>query len=222
MKDYIDTLTEEFARKANPEIAMGQKAYMRNQFEFFGIKTTLRREIQRPFFAKESLPPKEKVEEIVKILWSKAEREYQFFSQELAYKYRSKLEEDDIKLFEYMVTHKSWWDTVDFISSKLMGDYLKRFPGQREIYVEQWIASKNKWLQRSALLFQLNYKEQLDADFLGYVIQSLLGSNEFFINKAIGWILRQYSRTNPSWVVEFANKTQLHKLSHKEALRLIK
>jgi len=61
----------------------------------------------------------------------------------------------------------------------------------------------------------------LDKEFLSYIINSLLSTKEFFINKAIGWILRQYSRTNPEWVKDFTNKTPLSKLSHKEALKLI-
>lgn len=120
-----------------------------------------------------------------------------------------------------MVTHKSWWDTVDFIAAKLMGEYFTKFPEQRAIYVKKWIDSNNIWLQRCALLFQLKYKENLDTALLGAVINSLLGSKEFFINKAIGWILREYSKTNPNWVMEFANKTALGNLSKKEALRWI-
>jgi 3-methyladenine DNA glycosylase AlkD len=78
------------------------------------------------------------------------------------------------------------------------------------------------WLQGSALIFQLKYKNDLDTKLLAYTINSLLGSNEFFINKAIGWILREYSKTNPKWVVKFVNETKLHSLSKREALRLIK
>jgi 3-methyladenine DNA glycosylase AlkD len=102
-----------------------------------------------------------------------------------------------------------------------MGEYFKKYPEQRIIYVRKWINSNNIWLQRCALLFQLKYKENLDTVLLGSVINSLLGSKEFFINKAIGWILREYSKTNPIWVIEFADKTALSNFSKKEALRLI-
>jgi len=87
--------------------------------------------------------------------------------------------------------------------------------------VKKWLASKNIWLQRFAVLFQLNYKDNLDTGFLTHIINSLLSSKEFFINKAIGWILRNYSKTNPNWVINFANKTKLDKLSRKEVLRLL-
>ena len=222
MNDFINILETEFENNSNPEIALGQKAYMKNQFEFYGIKTPTRRKIQKPFLIKEYLPPKNDLEKIAKTLWGKPEREYQYFAQELTEKYIKQFDKSDIELFEFMVIHKSWWDTVDFIAPKLVGEYFKLYPEQRKINVEKWIVSNNIWLQRTSILFQLNYKNELDTEFLAYIINSLLGSKEFFINKAIGWILRQYSRINPDWVINFTNNTQLDKLSYKEAIRLIK
>ncbi len=221
MTNFINILETEFSKNANPGIAAGQKAYMKNQFEFYGIKTPLRRKIQKPFLMKTYLPPKIHLGEIVKTLWEKPEREYQYFSQELTQKYTGQFEKKDIGLLEFMVMNKSWWDTIDFIAPKLVGEYFIAYPGQRGKYVEKWIASENIWLQRISILFQLNYKDDFDKEFLTYIINSFIGSNEFFINKAIGWILRQYSKTNPTWVIDFTNKTELDKLSRKEALRLI-
>jgi len=221
MTAFINTLEIKFEQHANPKIALEQKAYMRNQFEFYGIKATERREIQKPFFIKEFLPKKDELENIVKSLWEKPQRDYQYFSQEFAFNYVKQFEKTDIELFEYMVTHKSWWDTVDFIAANLMGAYFKKYPEQINVTIKKWLNSNNIWLQRSALLFQLKYKENLDTVLLASTINSLLGSKEFFINKAIGWILREFSKTNPKWVLEFAGKTALSSLSRKEALRLI-
>ncbi len=221
MNDFIKALEREFEKHANDKIARGQKAYMKNRFDFYGIKSPIRREIQKPFLMKKYLPPKSFLEEIVRTLWEKPQREYQYFSQELAFKYVNQPEKKDVELIEYMVTHKSWWDTVDFIAAKLAGAYFKNYPEQRELFVEKWLDSGNIWLQRTSLLFQLNYKDDLDKEMLSYVINALLGSKEFFINKAIGWILRQYGKTNPEWVIAFTNATPLSNLSRKEALRLI-
>ena len=222
MIEFINTLEIEFEKHKNAKIALEQKAYMRHQFQFYGLKATVRREIQKPFFIKEYLPQKSEIEHIIKTLWEKPEREYQLFAQELAFKYVKQLELKDINLFEFMVTNKSWWDTVDFIANKLMGEYFKTFPNQKEKYVTKWLKSNNIWLQRSALLFQLKYKNKIDTVLLSSTINSLLNSKEFFINKAIGWVLREYSRTNPNWVIEFVNNTELSTLSKKEALRLVK
>lgn len=222
MIEFINTLEIEFEKHNNAKIAIEQKAYMRHQFQFYGLKATVRREIQKTFFIKEYLPQKNEIEHIIKTLWEKPQREYQLFAQELAFKYVKQLELKDINLFEFMVTNKSWWDTVDFIANKLMGEYFKTFPNQKEKYVTKWLKSDNMWLQRSALLFQLKYKNKIDTVLLSSTINSLLNSKEFFINKAIGWVLREYSRTNPNWVIEFVNNTELSTLSKKEALRLLK
>lgn len=221
IKDFIATLEQEFEINRDEQIALEQKRYLKDRFEHFGIKTPQRRELQKPFFEKAFLPSKQEMIKIVHLLWEKPEREFQYFSQELAFKYKKQPNKNDIQLFEYMVTHKSWWDTVDFIAVKLMGNYFKTFPDEKKTYVNKWIVSNNMWLQRSALLFQLKYKSDLDVELLHYAITSLLPSKEFFINKAIGWTLREYSRTNRNWVEEFVDHTKLSPLSKKEALRLI-
>lgn len=221
MSEWIDLLQVEFSVHANPQKALLQKAYLKNQFEFFGLTAPERREIQKPFLAKAFLPPKVDLKTIVKELWLKPEREYQYFAQELAFKYVKQMEEKDIDLFEFMVINKSWWDTVDFIAVKLMGSYFQNFPKARDERIEIWLKSQNIWLQRSALLFQLKYKNDLDDKLLSFVINTLLGSKAFFINKAIGWILREYSRTNPLWVRDFCARTPLNNLSKKEALRFL-
>lgn len=222
MKEFIPLLTSEFKNQENPKIALEQKAYMRNKFEFFGLKAPVRREIQKPFLAKEYVPNKSELHALVKDLWLKEQRDFQLFAQELVFKYVNKLEKKDIELFEFMITTKSWWDTVDFIAYKLVGAYFKMYPEEIETIINKWLASKNIWLQRTALLFQLKYKKELDTRILSYCINSLLGSNEFFINKAIGWVLREYSSTNPNWVIAFVDETKLHSLSRREALRLLK
>lgn len=222
MTAFTETLEAELKKNSNAQIASKQKAYTRNRFEFYGIKASERREIQKPFFVREYLPSKAASEKIVKMLWEKPQREYQHFAQELAFRYLPQSEKKDIRLFEFMVVHKSWWDTVDFIANKLMGAYFKKYPEQKDICVYKWLKSDNIWLQRSALLFQLKYRKDLDTALLSTVINSLSASTEFFITKAIGWVLREHSRTNPEWVREFVSKTALSPLSKKEALRLIK
>ena len=221
MNEFIQTLELELKRNANRKIAKEQKAYMRNQFEFYGIKTPLRREIQKPFLTKSYLPPKTDLEEIVKTLWNKPQREYQFIAQELVYKYTQQFDKNDIALLEFMVTHKSWWDTVDYIAVKLIGAYFIRFLEQLDSYIDRWMASGNIWLQRCCLLYQLKSKDNMDTQRLQYIIQKLLGSKEFFINKAIGWVLREYSKTNPKWVRDFIENNDLANLSRREALRLM-
>ncbi len=221
MHPYVQAITKTFEKHANPANAAGQKAYMRNMFEFYGISSPVRKEIQKPFLTKEKLPPKEELQNIVKELWNLPQREFQYFALELTYKYTKKFDTTDLSLFEWMITHKSWWDTVDFVAPKLCGSYFKLFPQERHPATARWIDSGNIWLQRSAVLFQLNYKENTDTELLVSIIQRLIPTDEFFINKAIGWMLRNYSKVNPQWVENYVSRTPLSNLSKKEALKII-
>jgi 3-methyladenine DNA glycosylase AlkD len=221
MEQYIQELEKAFNEKANAEIAEAQSAYLKNLFPLIGLKTPVRREIQKPFLVKAYLPSKAEAETIARKLWAKPEREYHYFAQELLYKYKKQFEVKDIELFEFMASHNSWWDTVDMIATKLMGEYFKRFPEEIEDNINRWLVSGNMWLQRCTILFQLKYKKDTDTTLLARVINSLLGSKEFFINKAIGWILREYGKTNPEWVLAFVENTNLEPLSRREAVRLL-
>lgn len=222
MNDFISTLESEFKAHANLEIAKQQKEYLRDQFDFYGIKTPTRRSIQKPFLVTAHLPPKENLEHLARTLWNRPQREYHYFAQELVQKYVKQFDAGTITLLEFMITNNSWWDTVDFIATKLVKGYFKKFPNQRDPYIKKWLESNNIWLQRSCLLFQLLEKEKTDIILLRHVIISLLGSKEFFINKAIGWVLRDYSRTDSEWVMEFVANTDLHPLSRREALKLMR
>jgi 3-methyladenine DNA glycosylase AlkD len=222
--EYIATLEVEFKSNANPEIAKNQQAYMKDNFVFIGMKTDTRREVQKPFLVKSYLPTKMDAIEIVKQLWQKPERDFQLFGQELLFKYVKKLEKTDIEVIAYIIANKSWWDTVDFIAVKLAGAYFKMYPTEREKVINSWLNSGNMWLKRSAILFQLKYKTEVDKEFLAYILKENFGSKEFFINKAIGWVLREYTRTNPEWVIDFVERhfDELSNLSRREALRLLK
>jgi len=221
MIDFIKILQEEFLQNANSEIAKGQKKYMRDKFMFLGISSPKRKVIQKPFLVSKYLPQKEKLHTIVTELWNLQEREYQYFAQEFAYRYIKKIQVKDIQLFKFMIVHKSWWDTVDFIAVKLVGEYFKKYPDEIQKNVDFWIASDNIWLQRTAILFQLKYKEMIDTILLQQIIDEVTPTNEFFINKAIGWILHEYSKTNPSWVTHYLLKTDLSNLTKREASKYL-
>jgi 3-methyladenine DNA glycosylase AlkD len=219
--DFVTQLEADFRQQADKNIAVKQEAYLKNQFELYGLPTPLRKETQKPFLLKENLPSKKDLTNIITELWNKPQREFQYFAIDLSRKYIKKIEFKDIDLFEMMITNKSWWDTVDLIATNLIGNYFKLFPEQIIPITTKWMKSGNMWLQRTCLIFQLKYKEEIDTDLLIDYILRLKDSKEFFINKAIGWILREYSRTNQEWVIDFVKKYELSNLSKREALKLI-
>jgi len=212
-----------FTKNANPGYALNMKKYMKNKFEFFGINSPLRRELCREFLRKENLPSIENIEDIVKDLWNKPQREFQYFAMELLSKYSKQLKNDDYQLFEFMIITKSWWDSVDYIASNLVGTYFKLYPELKKPVSVKWINSDNMWLQRVAIIFQLKYKGDTDTELLFEFIKRHCSSNEFFIRKAIGWALREYSKTNPESVLDFVQKHErrLSGLSKRKALKII-
>ena len=218
----VKSIEKEFIRYSNPLIAKKQEKYMRNNFKFFGLLANQRRKIQNPFIKNILDFDEKKFNEFIIILWNKKQRDFQYFSQELVYFNHYNFKCKDKDLFEYMIINKSWWDTIDFVSPKILGKYFEIYPDKIEKTIQKWLNSKNIWLQRSCLLFQLKYKNKLNKFLLEKIINSLSNSNEFFINKAIGWILREYSKTNKNWVINFIRETDLNKLSVREGLKYLK
>lgn len=197
------------------------KKYMRNQFEFFGIKSTERREMCNEYLKKHSLPERGELQKIIKELWNSEERELQYFAMELFAKCKREWTVEDVSLIEYLITCKSWWDTVDFIASNVAGLWLKKFPEMIKPVTEKWNNSENIWLQRTSILFQLKYKKDTDLNLMFKYIKRLSSSKEFFIQKAIGWILREYSKTDARAVKQFVDSQKLMPLSRREALKVI-
>ena len=122
---------------------------------------------------------------------------------------------------EYCLLNKSWWDTVDCIASEWLGPYFKMFPEKIQSVTLSWNTSSNKWLQRSSIMFQKAYKKNTDTELLVKYILHCSKSKDFFIQKAIGWALREYSKTDSEWVKQFVNKNELATLSKREALKRI-
>jgi 3-methyladenine DNA glycosylase AlkD len=218
---YLSPLITSFRGHKDPEAAPWMAAYMKNKFIFLGIKTPLRRELFRDFIKKNGLPQQSDLHTVISALWDLPEREFQYAAVSLFDKFRKKYQEEDILLAEKMIIEKSWWDTVDGIAAWIAGDYFRKFPEKIRPLTRQWMDSENIWLQRSALLFQLRYKKDTDAALLFSYIQELTSSKEFFIRKAIGWTLREYSKTNPGRVQQFVDITPMAALSKKEALKVI-
>jgi 3-methyladenine DNA glycosylase AlkD len=215
----LNPLIEEFKSAANPEKAKWMKDYLRGKFELYGINTKERREIQKTFFKLNGYPETSELFDVVLFLWELPQREYQYLAIELLQRNSKKLLESDINNIEKIIVAKSWWDSVDGIAAWICGAYFKLYPQQIIPVTTDWMKSGNMWLQRSVLLFQLKYKSETNTELLSKWIKELADHKDFFIRKAIGWVLREYSKTNPKWVIDFVNENQLSGLSKREALK---
>jgi len=197
------------------------KKYMRDQFEYLGIKSPQFKVLFKQFLSEHGLPPVTDLDQIDRELWPLPQREFQYLGVSLIGRLDNQLLPKSTKTIEYALTHKSWWDTVDSIAGGTVGTHFRRFPDVRERYLTKWRASDNFWLRRATILFQLGYKKETDFGLLCDIIRENLDSKEFFINKAIGWALRQYARTDPKAVRIFVKATPLHPLSRREAMKHI-
>lgn len=220
--NFTEALTQNLKKQGNPEYALQMKAYLRNQFEFYGIKTPLRRAILKDttkLFKKEL---EENIRSITLKLLKQPQRELhhcglELFEKQLRKSYLKK----DIEIIEVLITTHSWWDSVDFIAKQILGTYLLQFPETTQTIIEKFSLSNNMWLNRSSILFQLGYKHKTDESLLFNQCLKFKNSELFFIQKAIGWALREYGKTHPEFVLNFVNSTSLKPLSKKEAIRNI-
>ena len=209
-----------FIENRNEDNAKYMKSYMKDNFEYLGIKTPLRKELEKELLkekSKEALIDKD----FVKMLWNYEYRELQYVALDYLVKQKKKLQKEDINFIKDLIITKSWWDTIDLIASHLVGEICKKYPELIDEYILNWSTDENMWIRRTAILYQLKYKQDTDRNILEKVIKDNIEDEEFFIRKAIGWALREYSKTNKEWVSEFVANNRLSKLSEKEASKYL-
>jgi len=221
MNEIVHDLSIIFEKNKSSQKAIEMSAYMKNKFDFLGIKSSLRRELQKEAMSAISKVSLSEFISIVNELWEMPFREYQYCVCEILERYANKLPASYITQFERLITSKSWWDSVDGIAPRSLGIFLKNYPFLIEENIKCWVESSNIWLKRSAILFQLKYKKFTNQTILFQIIKSLSKENEFFIRKAIGWALREYSKTNPKAVLKFVEFNDISILSKREALKII-
>lgn len=195
--ELVDIICEHLSALSNPKNAVDMRRYMKDHFAFYGVKSPQRKQVLSLIWSDFKNEIKPCWRNVVVLLWKKEERECQYFAMDLMKKFKKEIRIEDQLWVEHLVTTKSWWDTVDFLAVHFVGGIFKQFEDRGIAQSRKYIRSENMWIQRSALLFQLSYKEETNADLLFELIDKSLGTKEFFINKAIGWALRQYSKFNP-------------------------
>lgn len=221
MMDKYLKMKEMFEVKENHENAESMAKYMKNNFDFYGIPAPKRKEIYKDFIKTEK---KTKVIdwEFLDKCYDDDHREFQYLAYDYLLAMKQFVTFEDIIKIKHYVLSKSWWDTIDFLC-KVIGNVGLRDARVKELMLE-WSKDENMWIKRTAIEHQLGLKEKTDHELLENIIVNSLGSDEFFINKAIGWALRDYSKVNQAWVKDFLNKyrDEMSSLSLKEASKYLK
>lgn len=220
----VDTLykklLDSFYEFRNEEQAKKMSAYMKDNFPFLGIPKPLRAELEKEFI-KQAKKEKKIEWDFVFMLWDLPEREFQYMAVDYILVLKDSLQKSDIDKIELLITKKSWWDSVDSLAENITGILCAKYPELIQSHILCWAKSDNIWLVRIAVLFQLKYKETTNIELLSLIISKNSKNTEFFITKAIGWSLREYSKTNKKWVKSFLESHTLQPLSVREASKYL-
>jgi 3-methyladenine DNA glycosylase AlkD len=221
MTNYVKQLRSKFEKVADKEVAEGAAAYMRNQFEFLGIKTPLRRDLSKDLINQTKSFSEKELITFCKELWAQPEREFQYVACDILAKNAKRLSPGYVKRdAKWFITNKSWWDSVDSIRTSV--EIVVAANPDLEVTMFEWIKNKNIWLVRSALIHQLTLRNKTNSTRLFALCELKAEEKEFFIAKGLGWALRSYSYIDPKAVKKFVkDHPELTSLAKREGLKAI-
>ncbi len=206
---------EEFRQAADSERAVGMAAYLKNQFPCFGIPMPERRAIGRELLQQSKQAAVPEVFAAANMLYLQPERECHYLAIDLLEQNYFRFTYEEFQLLYSLIDQHAWWDSVDALR-KVLSLWVKGNRQYLDEVMERLLAADSVWQRRTAITLQLMWKEQTDTAWL---VRSILRNNddpEFFIQKAIGWSLRDYAWTNPGWVRRFIAEHRLSKLAARE------
>lgn len=217
-REKYQELLVRFEEQANAEQASRMAAYMKNHFPFYGVQTPIRRTLYKDIIIADK--KNGKIDwDLLNLVWSQEKRELHYFVCDYLKGLHKFLSYDDVPLILTFAKSNQWWDSIDHFDRILGNIYDDRIPS----LMLELSQSEDFWLRRIAIDHQLGRKDKTDTALLEEIITNNFGSKEFFINKAIGWSLRDYSKVNPDWVRDFVITYQedLAPLSFREASKYI-
>lgn len=216
---WYKDLFEKLEKLGEPNQAKKMQEYMQNKFPFLGIPKPQLTEFIKPYLKESKKYDLDWT--FINLCFEKNYREAQYIAISYLIQNKKYLTKDNFNDIKKLIITKSWWETVDSLDT-LIGEIVLKDQTLERV-MEEWSKDDNIWLRRVAIDFQQEYKEKTNTELLETIITNNFGSTEFFINKAIGWSLRDYSKTNPKWVKQFLDKykTKMDKLSIKEASKYL-
>jgi len=207
-----------FSTSRDPVRATAMAAYMRDQFPYFGLASPALRSLVRTATAGLPRPTVSDLRAIALACWARDEREFQYVACDYLRKHVAVADAGFLPVARTLIVTKSWWDTIDPLATRFVGDLVRAHPSLSAA-MDEWSGDDNKWVVRTAILHQLHYGAATDTDRLFAYCVRQAGHPDFFVRKAIGWALRHYARTDPEAVRGFvvAHSDVLSPLSVREA-----
>lgn len=222
MHPLVEQVRIDLQNAADPEKAVIMQAYMKTDQPFYGIQAGPRKKMFRNAARRFRMLERHEYEEIVLDLWQGTYREEMYQGLEAAEYFKKYRDETSWPLYEQLVMTSTWWDTLDWIAGRLISPLVRKHR-RFEANLVQWTRSDHLWARRASLLAHLHHKQETNTHLLASTILSLSHEQEFFIRKAIGWILRDYAYTDSEWVKTFVevHAESLSPLSRREAMKHI-
>jgi 3-methyladenine DNA glycosylase AlkD len=216
--DLARYVTAELKRLADPAKAPAMAAYMKTAQPFFGVPTPVRAAMLKQMGDRFAPVDQKLYARSVMALWKLPHREERYCAIAFARRYEQFITPASLPLYERMIREGAWWDFVDEIAVNLVGAVYTNFRAQTRPVIERWIDDEDMWIRRTALLSHMKHKHRADAAQLFAHCLKVSHEREFFIRKAIGWALREYSKTDPRAVRVFLtkNRKRLSNLSYTE------
>lgn len=221
MRPIVTDARTALAALADAEAAAAMAAYMKTTQPFFGVKRPQRVPIERQLVTTYAPSSHREYERAVLALWEQPEREMQYTALAVARKWKTFVTSSSLPLYLRLVREGAWWDLVDELAAHLVG---RVWQHERDVVgplADTWIDDDDLWIRRTALIGQLRHKHDTDAERLFDYCRRRSDEREFFIRKAIGWALREYSYVAPDDVIAFleAHRARLSGLSLREAAK---
>ena len=222
--DLTRFVQAELSRQANPAKAVPMAKYMKTDMPYYGVQKPARAEIARE--VKKRFPPQSRrdYKSIVTTLWALPHREEKYLAIQLAQMSPEYIDSASLDLYETLIRQGAWWDFVDDVAVRLVGKVFYDERAATQKLMDQWVGDEDLWIRRTAIISQIKHKEQTDHRRLFRYCKRRASESEFFIRKAIGWALRQYSYSDPDKVIGFlqANQDRLSGLSFREGAKALR
>ena len=220
----ITELRAALSKLANAHDAPAMQRYMKSVMPFYGVKATALRAVCKQVFARHDLTSQGAWQATILALYRGARRrEERYAAIELARarRYGAYVTLDALPMLEELIVSGAWWDLVDGVATHLIGRLLRDHPVYMKPLMLHWAKDANVWKRRTAILCQIGLKQETDLQLLFACIEPSLGRSEFFLQKAIGWALRQYAWTDAEVIEGYvvAHGARLSALSRREALK---
>jgi 3-methyladenine DNA glycosylase AlkD len=223
MKEYTKKIHSLLAKHGDELAAQTMAKVTNGQFKFLGIKTVEQNELTKKIFVNYPLPKYDETKSIIRELFSFEEREYLYFGISLFLKRKKMWQKTDIVFIESLILTQPGWDTVEYISTEIVSQFYEMYPRIATEFIQAWISSKSQWLKAAAIMFQRTFKDQTNTELLAESITANISSDSDIVNRAIGAALRNYSKSNYKWVLDFVvkNSAEMNKKTKQEAIKWI-